>query len=50
MKECLESLMIYMLVNGSMTKEFKAKRLRQGDLFAPFLFLVVAEGLEGLVR
>jgi len=39
------------LVNGSPTEEFKPTRgLRQGDPLAPFLFLVVAEGLAGLVR
>ena len=40
-----------MLVNGSPTEEFKPSRgLRQGDPMAPFLFLVVVEGLAGLVR
>lgn len=40
-----------MLVNGSLTQEFKCSNcLRQGDLLAPFLFLVVTEGLNGLVR
>jgi len=39
------------LVNGSPTEEFTPSRgLRQGDPLAPFLFLVVAEGLAGLVR
>jgi len=39
------------LVNGSPTEEFKPSRgLRQGDPMAPFLFLVVAESLAGLVR
>jgi len=39
------------LVNWSPTKEFVPKRsLRQGDPMAPFLFLIVAEGLVGLVR
>ena len=48
---CLESSSISMLVNGSPTEEFKPSRgLRQGDPMAPFLFLVVAEGLVGLVR
>jgi len=47
----LESASISVLVNGSPTEEFKPSRgLRQGDPLAPFLFLVVVEGLAGLVR
>jgi len=47
----MESATVSILVNGSPMEEFKPKRgLRQGDLLAPFLFLVVAEGLSGLVR
>ena len=39
------------LVNGSPTRDFKcSKGLCQGDPLAPFLFLVVAEGLSGLMR
>jgi len=39
------------LVNGSLTSEFKSSRgLRQGEPLAPFLFLIVVEGLNGLVR
>jgi len=39
------------LVNESLTQEFKPKKgLRQGDPLAPFLFLIVAEGLAGVVR
>jgi len=47
----MESATVSVLVNGSPTEEFKPKRrLRQGDPLAPFLFLVVAERLAGLVR
>lgn len=47
----LQSSSIFGLVNGSPTEEFLAQKgLRQGDLLAPFLFLVVAEGLCRLVR
>ena len=50
-KGCLVSSSVSVLVNGSPTEEFKPHRgLRQGDPMAPFLFLVVAEGLAGLVR
>jgi len=39
------------LINRSPTEEFKSfRRLRQGDPLAPFLFLVVAEGIARLVR
>jgi hypothetical protein len=39
------------LVNGSPTNEINIQRgLKQGDPLAPFLFLLVAEGLAGLMR
>jgi hypothetical protein len=39
------------LVNGSPTEEINIQRgLKQGDPLAPFLFLLVAEGLGGLMR
>jgi hypothetical protein len=39
------------LVNGSPSKEVKIQRgLKQGDPLAPFLFLLVAKGLTGLMR
>jgi len=50
-KNCLESSSIFVLVNGSPTTKFKPlKGLRQGDHLTPFLFLIVAEGLAGVVR
>jgi len=50
-RACMESTTVSVLVNGSPTEEFRPKRgLRQGDPLAPFLFLIVAEGLTGLVR
>jgi len=50
-KNCLESSSISVLVNGNPTIEFKPKKgLRQRDPLAPFLFLIVVEGLAGVVR
>ncbi|CAL0333597.1 unnamed protein product [Lupinus luteus] len=50
-KSCLQSSCVSVLVNGSPTLEFNlAKGLRQGDPIAPFLFLIVAEGLAGIMR
>ncbi|KAJ9560947.1 hypothetical protein OSB04_006107 [Centaurea solstitialis] len=48
---CLKSARISVLVNGSPTNEFPMERgLRQGDPIAPFLFLIVAEGLHIMVE
>jgi len=42
-KCCLEYVFVLVIVNGSPTKEFFPKKeLRQGDLLAPFLFLIAA--------
>ena len=50
-KMCLNSATVSILINGCPTKEFRPLRgLRQGDPLTPFLFLIVAEGLAGLVR
>jgi len=47
----LESSLVSVLVNGSLTMEFKPRKgLRQGDPLTPFLFLTVVEGLAGVVR
>jgi hypothetical protein len=51
MKACVCSGNMSVLVNGSPTEEISIKRgLKQGDPLAPFLFLIVAEGLGGLMR
>ena len=42
---------IFVLVNGSPTTEFKPmKGLKQGDPLTPFIFLIAAGGLAGVVR
>ncbi|GKV02020.1 hypothetical protein SLEP1_g14507 [Rubroshorea leprosula] len=49
--ECLSTAKVSVLVNGSPTEEFEiGKGLRQGDPLSPFLFLMVGEGLHGLIR
>ncbi|XP_071689956.1 secreted RxLR effector protein 78-like [Rutidosis leptorrhynchoides] len=48
---CLSSASISILVNGSPTKEFSLqKRVRQGDPLSPYLFIMVAEGLNHLTK
>ncbi|GKV47448.1 hypothetical protein SLEP1_g54350 [Rubroshorea leprosula] len=49
--ECLQTASISILANGSPIDEFKMERgLRQGDLIAPFLFLIIVEGLNVLIE
>jgi hypothetical protein len=51
MKACVCSGNMSILVNGSPTEEICIKRgLKQGDPLAPFLFLLVADGLGALMR
>lgn len=48
---CVFSSHISIMINVSPTEEIDISRgLRQGDPLAPFLFLVVAEGLSGLMH
>ncbi|KAK7255667.1 hypothetical protein RIF29_29084 [Crotalaria pallida] len=49
MKSCVFSGNMSILVNGCPTEEIQIKMsLKQGDPLAPFLFLLVAEGLTGM--
>jgi hypothetical protein len=50
-RACIFSGSMSILVNGSPTEEINIQcGLKQGDPLAPFLFLLVAEGLGGLIR
>ncbi|GLT91015.1 hypothetical protein SLE2022_089250 [Rubroshorea leprosula] len=49
--ECLRTNLVLVLVNGSPTREFSMSRgLRQGDSLSLFLFLIVVEGLSGIIQ
>ncbi|XP_071727606.1 uncharacterized protein [Rutidosis leptorrhynchoides] len=48
---CLPSSTISVLINGSLTKEFSPRRgIRLDDPISPFLFIIVAEGLNILSK
>lgn len=50
-RDCVSSGSLLVLVNGSPAKEINIYRgHKKCDLFAPFLFFLVSEGLGGLVR
>ncbi|KAL8480022.1 hypothetical protein ACS0TY_026816 [Phlomoides rotata] len=49
--ECVKTASTNVLINGSPCGEFKMKRgLRQGDPISHFLYLIIAEGLNLLIR
>jgi hypothetical protein len=49
-RACVFQSSMSVLVNGSPTRDFiVGKGLRQGDSLSPFLFLIAAEGLTGLM-
>jgi hypothetical protein len=51
MRSCVFGGSLSVLVNGSLSKEINIQRgLKQGDPLAPFLFLLVVEGLGGVMK
>ncbi|GAA0176031.1 hypothetical protein LIER_29096 [Lithospermum erythrorhizon] len=50
-RKCVSISIFSVQVNGSLHGQFESSRgLRQGDLVSPYLFLIVMEGLTGILR
>lgn len=47
MMVCITTVSYSVLING---EPYGHRRLRQGDLFSPYLFLMCIEGLHGLIN
>lgn len=48
---CVSSTSISVLINGNQTQTFKLQKgLRQGDLISSFLFTIIGESLNYVIR
>lgn len=51
MEATIFSYYMSVLVNGIPSKDLEVERgLRQGDPLSPFLFMIIEEDLEGIIR